>query len=471
LQVTKASVLYPRLKVDTAVVGAVGQAGGVLLTQTLAVTGLGAGLSKALAPWRKQFAVHDPAKVVCDLAVTLALGGDCLADIAVLRAEPAVYGLVASDPTVSRTIAALARDAPAVLAAIDSARAAARTRAWELAGSNAPDHDSDGRRPLVVDLDATLVGSYSEKEHAAPTFKRGYGFHPLWAFVDHGAAGTGEPLTVLLRPGNAGSNTADDHIAVIKKALAQLPGYRPGTRPGRKVLIRTDAAGCTHAVMNWVAGQRLSYSVGFTLPDNTADLIARIPKQVWAPAYDAHDEIRDGAWVVELTGLLDMSRWPTGMRVIARIERPHPGAQLRLTDADGHRVTAFATNTTTGGPGSQLSDLELRHRQRARCEDRIRISKDTGLRTSPSKGSTRTRSGAPSSPSQSRSPPGCNCWPSPTTKRAAGNPNAYACGCSPSPPPSPTPADEHCFTCRNEHPGSTSSRTRSPGYTSSRSPD
>jgi len=384
--VSKYSVLYPRLRVDTAATSAVGQAGGVLLTQTMAVTGLGAGLSKTLSRWRKPLAVHDPAKVISDLAVTLALGGDCLADIALLRAEASVYGPVASDPTVSRTIATLAEDSAAVLAAIDAARASARKKAWSLAGSNAPDHATDRRRPLVVDLDATLVGSYSDKEQAAPTFKRGYGFHPLCAFVDHGQVGTGEPLTVLLRPGNAGSNTAADHISVIKTALRQLPGYRPGRRTGRKVLVRTDAAGCTHDVMNWVTGQRLSYSVGFTLPDNTADLIAKIPKQVWTPAYDANNEIRDGAWVVELTGLLDLGRWPKGMRVIARIERPHPGAQLRLTDVDGHRVTAFATNTPPGGPGTQLPDLELRHRHRARCEDRIRISKDTGLRNLPLQG-------------------------------------------------------------------------------------
>jgi len=176
-------------------------------------------------------------------AVTLALGGDCLADVAVLRGEPGLYGLVASDPTVSRTIAALAADAPAALAAINTARATARARVWTLAGKHAPDHDTDAGNPLVVDLDATLVTSHSDKEQAGPTFKRGFGFHPLCAFVDHGAEGTGEPLAVLLRAGNAGSNTASDHIAVIKDALAQLPGHRPGTRAGRKVLIRADAAG------------------------------------------------------------------------------------------------------------------------------------------------------------------------------------------------------------------------------------
>ena len=106
--------------------------------------------------------MHDPAKVVLDLAVTLALGGDCLADVAVLRGEPGLYGLVASDPTVSRTIAALAADAPAALAAINTARATARAQVWTLAGKHAPDHDTDAGKPLVVDLDATLVTSHSE---------------------------------------------------------------------------------------------------------------------------------------------------------------------------------------------------------------------------------------------------------------------------------------------------------------------
>jgi hypothetical protein len=381
--VNKATCFYPRLRVDTTTVGAAGQAGGTLLTRTVAVTGLGGELSRALSGWRKPFATHDPAKVVCDLAVALALGGDCLADIALLRGEPRLFGRVASDATVSRTIALLADDAAKVLAAIDAARAATRARAWALAGAAAPDHDTSRRRPLIVDLDATLVTAHSDKEQAAATFKRGYGFHPLCAFVDHGGDGTGEPLSLLLRPGNAGSNTAADHITVIKNALKQLPGHRPGRRPGRKVLIRTDGAGCTHDVVEWLTKQRLSYSLGFTLPDNTPQLLKKIPAKVWAPAYDGDGEIRDGAWVAELTGLLDMGGWPNGMRVIVRKERPHPGAQLRFDDVDGHRVTAFATNTTTGGPGTQLADLELRHRRRARCEDRIRISKDTGLRNLP----------------------------------------------------------------------------------------
>jgi hypothetical protein len=300
-----------------------------------------------------------------------------------MRAEPGVYGAVASDPTVSRAIDRLAADPTAALRAINSARAAARARAWELADRHAPDHGIDAGRPLVIDIDATLVTAHSDKEGAAPTFKRGYGHHPLWAFVDHGPAGTGEPLAVLLRPGNAGSNTAADHITVVREALRQLPGHRPGTRPGRKVLIRTDAAGATHELLDWIVAQRMSYSVGFPLPEHITDVLARVPEKAWQPAYDADGEPRDGAWVLEVTGLLNLAAWPPGMRVIVRRERPHPGAQLRITDADGHRLTAFATNTPPGGPGRQLADLELRHRRRARAEDRIRAAKDTGLTNLP----------------------------------------------------------------------------------------
>jgi hypothetical protein len=146
-----------------------------------------------LARWRKPLAVHDPAKVVSDVAIALALGGDCLADVALLRAEPGLFGPVASDPTVSRTIDVLAEDAPRVLAAIDSARAAARARVWELAGERAPDATACAATPLVIDVDATLVTAHSDKESAAATFERGFGFHPLWTFIDHGPAGTGEP--------------------------------------------------------------------------------------------------------------------------------------------------------------------------------------------------------------------------------------------------------------------------------------
>ena len=365
------------LRVDGEGVGTVAHAGVVLLLKTARVVGLDRGLSASLGRWRRPAAVHDPGKIVLDLAVSLAAGGDCLADVNVLRAAPKVFGLVASDPTVSRLVAQLAGDAPRALAAISTARAAARSAAWHLAGDHAPDAGVDGRRPLVVDVDATLVTAHSDKEGAAPTFKRGYGHHPLWAFVDHGPAGTGEPLAVVLRPGNAGSNTAADHITVLGAALAQLPGTR--ARAGRRVLVRIDGAGATHDLLSWLDRRRLGYSVGFTLPATTGELLAQLPEAAWTPAYDSGGAPRDGAAVAELTGLIDLSGCPAGMRVVIRPERPHPGAQLRIVDVDGNQITAFATNTARG----QLADLELRHRRRARCEDRIRLAKDTGLANLP----------------------------------------------------------------------------------------
>lgn len=198
-------------------------------------------------------------------------------------------------------------------------------------------------------------------------------------FADHGAAGSGEPLAIVLRPGNAGSNTAEDHIEAVKLALAQLPA-----RLRRQVLIRADSAGGTQEFVNWLAkpGRRLHYSVGMTITEEMQDAVLAIPEDGWTPAYDSERQVRDGAWVADITGMLGLSAWPKGMRVIVRRERPHPGAQLRFTDIDGHRFTAFATDAKRG----QLADLELRHRRRARCEDRIRAAKDTGLRNLPLRG-------------------------------------------------------------------------------------
>jgi hypothetical protein len=363
----------PKITVSADGTGLVSQAGVLLLAETLRATGLGEGLSGALARWRAPRAVHDPGKILTDLVMTLALGGDCLADVAVLRAQPELAGPVASDPVISRLIAALAAEGPRALRAIRSARAAAREQAWALAGERAP---GAGGGLIPVDIDATIVLAHSDKEQAAPTWKRTYGFHPLAAFADHGAGAGGEPLAILLRAGNAGSNTAAEHIEVTRLALAQLP-----RRSRRRVLVRTDSGGGTRDFVNWLASpsRRLHYSVGMTITEDMQEAILQIPDRVWEPACDAGGQARPGAWVAELTGLLDLAGWPEGMRVIVRKERPHPGAQLRFTDLDGHRFTAFATDAKTG----QLADLELRHRRRARCEDRIRNAKDTGLRNLP----------------------------------------------------------------------------------------
>jgi len=356
--------------------GLVSQAGAVLLWETLRVTGLGRGLSAGLERWRAPRAVHDPGKIVADLAAALALGGDCLADIAVLREQPGLAGPVASDPVVSRLVAALAADLPRSVKAIRAARAAARERAWTLAGDAAPGADGG---LVTVDLDATIVIAHSEKEQAAATWKKTFGFHPMTAWADHGAGGNGEPLAIVLRPGNAGSNTAADHIAAARLAIAQLPRHLR-----RKVLIRADSGGGTHEFLSWLTARsrRLHYSVGMTITEDVQDAIGKVPASAWTPAYDGDGQVRDGAWVADITGLLDTGGWPAGMRVIVRKERPHPGAQLRFTDIDGHRFTCFATDASKG----QLAGLELRHRRRARCEDRIRGAKDTGLRNLPLKG-------------------------------------------------------------------------------------
>ncbi|MFF4349971.1 IS1380 family transposase [Streptomyces sp. NPDC001530] len=364
---------YPYIRVEGGGRGAVSQAGGVLLVETVRKTGLDQAISAALTPWRKQRAVHDPGKILLDVALAVALGGDCLADVGMLRAEPDVFGPVASDPTVSRLVDTLAGAGPRALRAIRAARAQVREYVRKLAGSSAP--DADGQ--VIVDLDGVLVLAHSEKQDAAATWKKTFGHHPLMGFVDHGRGGSGEPVAGLLRPGNAGSNTAADHITTAQLALAQLPKHH---RRGRQTLIRTDSGGGTHEFVAWLAqrGRWLSYSVGMTITDAIHQAVLTVPASAWTAAVEPGGEIRDGAWVAELDGDV-LKGWPPGMRLIVRKERPHPGAQLRFTDADGLRLTVFATNTRN----TPIAALELRHRQRARAEDRIRAARATGLRNLP----------------------------------------------------------------------------------------
>jgi len=291
-----------------------------------------------------------------------------------LRCEPAVFGPVAPDPTVSRLIDTLAASGGKALQAIRSARSEVRHRVWSLAGERAP--DADGQ--VTSNLDGVLVIAHSDKEDTAATWKKTYGHHPLAAFVDHGPGGTGEPVAALLRPGNAGSNTQPTNIITTTQlALAQLPRRY---RRGRQTLIRTDSAGGTHDFVSWLAkrGRWLSYSDGMTVTETIHEHMLKIPDSAWTAAVETDGAVRDGAWAAELTGKL-LHGWPKGMRLIVRKERPHPGAQLRITDADGMRITCFATNTT----GRPIAELELRHRLRARAEDRIRAARATGLRNLP----------------------------------------------------------------------------------------
>jgi len=342
--------------------------------------GLTTGLSVALA--RRRFVpLHDRGQVLVDVATVLAAGGQAIADIDTLRHHDSLLGAVASPATVWR---ALNEITPAGLKRMATARAKVRRHVWSLLPAGpppAPVAGSDLGDVVVLDVDATLVTAHSEKEWAAANFKGGFGFHPLGVWCDN----TGELLAIALRPGNANANHAQDHIDLFGEAIAQVPAAHR-----RSLLVRADSAGASHPVLDWltaqgqVRGRRLEYSIGFPINKGVQvhDAIHALPEPAWAAALDADGEVRDSAQVAELTGLLNLTRWPTGMRVIVRREKPHPGAGLTLFEqADGWRYQAFATNTACG----QLAFLEARHRAHARVEDRIRIAKDTGLGRFPSR--------------------------------------------------------------------------------------
>jgi hypothetical protein len=374
----KRSGRVPKIGFGVGARGVVSHAGGRLVVETASKIGMDAALSVALAGWRKDRAVHDPGKVILDAAVSVALGGTRPADVATVRAAPGVFGPVASDATVCRTVAALVADdgGQAADAAIWSALAAARRVAWERGG--APTQDG----LVVIDLDASLVVTHSAKQGAKKTFKKTVGLHPLLAFVDHGRGGTGEPAASMLRPGNAGSNTAADHIAVLKAAMAGLPEeYTRRDEHGRRnILIRCDGAGATHAFLDYIHAEGMWFSVRFALagPDIT-ELATDLPTKAWTPA------LNDPAAVAEVAEATDdgwVKGWPPPSRLIVRREHASSGAkhrQLSICDVDGKRYTAILTNT----PDLPPDTLEHRHRLHARVEDRIRDGKDTGLRRPP----------------------------------------------------------------------------------------
>jgi hypothetical protein len=364
----------------------VSHAGSRLLADIADKTTLTAQLAEGLDGLRKPRARHDPGRVLVDMAVAVADGATAISDIAVLADQDALFGPVASDSTCWRLLDQLDT---ARLGAVARAQAAAREVVWaqrtELSGEPFPAARAAGRDlpGLVIDLDASLVVCHSEKEQAAATFKKTFGYHPLLAFCDN----TGEFLAAQLRKGNAGSNTAADHVAVLDAALAQLPDQH---RHGTPVLVRADGAGCTKEFLAHIRALRdtavsCEFSVGWAITERERTAITAIPKTVWADAVDADGGHRDGAGLAEITGVLParaLVGYPTGMRMIVRRERPHPGAQLdAFEERDGWRYTAFATDTAFG----QLAQLDARHRAHARVEDRIRCAKNTGLNHFPSR--------------------------------------------------------------------------------------
>jgi len=331
------------------------RSGTALVPELAARLGLTAELSESLAGLHRRRPLHEPGRIACDLAAMLIDGGDCLSDLGALAEQPDLFGEIASHSTASRLLHSLG---PAERWALAEARAAARRRAWEAGG-----------RPsrIVLDFDAHLLESHTEKEGAGPHRKGGFGFHPLLCWLDE----SGEALAGVLRPGNAGANDAADHVAVLDRALAQLPEAPPDF----SILARADTAGATHRFASALRERGIRFSLGYPVQEQVGEAALSLPERRWKPALDPDGRPREGAWVAELTDRVDLSGWPEGSRLICRRERPHPGAQLRFTDRDGHRYQCFITDQRS----RSLAELELRHRLHARVEDRVLEATELGL--------------------------------------------------------------------------------------------
>jgi hypothetical protein len=293
---------------------------------------------------------HDPGRIAVDLAVMLADGGEAIADLAVLRDQAGLFGPVASDPTAWRLLAGLDES---MLAGLRVARAAAREIAWaqhaETRGAlPAPAVAGQQVPGLVLDVDASIVLCHSEKESATSTWKKTFGYHPLFCFLDN----TGEALAGMLREGRAGSNTTTDHITVLDQALAQIPDAR---RHGNPILLRSDSAGSSHGFLAHIRALRdrqhldIRFSIGVAITEPVREAIRQVTG--WIPALDTDGGQREHAEICEITGMVPADGWPEGTRFIVRRERPHPGAQLTLFDTiEGWRHQVIATDTPPERP-------------------------------------------------------------------------------------------------------------------------
>jgi hypothetical protein len=332
--------------------GLCSRAGSALLVLVADRLGLTDGLCDALSGTRERRGGHDPGRVFGDLAVMLADGGRCVSDLAALAGQESLFGEVASVATARRVVQSVGESE---LAGIRAARAASRARAW---GAGA----KPGR--VILDFDATPIAVHSEKEQAAGHYKGGFGFNPL--IVTCGR----EILAGILRPGNAGANNAEDHLALLDMALEQLP---PSALDG-EILARSDSAGASHDLADACRETNIRFSFGYALTEPVREALLGLPESAWRPAIDQDREPRDGAWVSELTGKVNLPDWPAGTRLICRRERPHPGAQLSFSDLNGHRFQCFITDQTD----ADIAALEALHRQHAVVEDRVKTLKTTG---------------------------------------------------------------------------------------------
>ncbi len=362
--------------------GVVSRSGTELVAEVGEVLGLDRAVDEATA-WARPGADHRPGQVLFDLAVLLADGGTRLRHLKVLGGQPELFGRVASVPTATRTVKALADDGAIIptLANLGAARAAMRHSAWQAGALPAPVAavlaGEDGG-PLCIDIDPTLVIAHSDdKDGAAQTYKRTWGFHPMLAYLDRGD-GTGEALAGRLRPGNAGANNTADLTEIFDLAWANLPELPDELG----VVVRTDSAAASHRFVDHLRRQGVRFSVGFPLLPQVKAIIheahddGTVP---WVSALTQDGQVRDGAHVAELTEQFDLAGWPRGTRLLVRREPLHPGAQQTFDDVDGHRFTAFITDQTD----ADIAVLEVRHRAHARVEDRIRCAKDTGLAALP----------------------------------------------------------------------------------------
>lgn len=345
--------------------GVTSQAGTRLLGEIATRLGIANGFSQALSDTTTRTSAHDRGRVLTQLAMTIAAGGRCLADLKTLRDRPELFGQVASDATAWR-----------VCHQVDEARlarlAGVRQQACRRLLAAAPADQ------LVLDVDATLLNLHSEhKQRAAATFKGTFGFAPMACFV--------EPLGLaagMLRPGNATANHAGDQLAVVDEAIGSLPAnWRAGHHDGdarslvkRRLKVRADTAGGSKTVVCGLAARNLVFYVGMRTSEPAAAAIRDIPEAAWQAAVEADGRRREGAEVAEAPALVPA--WaPEGTRAIVRRERPHPGASLRLWDYNGWRHQVTLTNDAD----PDICRIERFHRGRAQVENRIKQLKDTGL--------------------------------------------------------------------------------------------
>lgn len=372
--------LYPYVPTMTTNQALVSHAGLTTLSDLLNALGFRKLCNNRLSQFVPALAVHRPGKMIADLSLMLAAGGEQVSDTDQLRTAQGLFGPVASDPTFSRFFSRISKHPGAFDYAFATMHRQVRAKLWAAAGKRNPAIRASRTNPLTIDIDASLVNVHSDKEGAKGNYKGGYGYSPMIAMADYGKTnGTGEVLAVRLRPGNKAANSAKDHISILTEALEQLPDEfydEQTTLIGEKIMVRTDSAGATREFLKHVDSLGLQFSTSYTLPVVKERFVRWInQKKYWEPALTADGEHRNNAWVIDASKVIELNDYPPGTRIYLRAEPLHPGAKASLFDTDGNRVTAFLTNSPRYDPAF----LDARHRARGRCENRIKSLKAAGL--------------------------------------------------------------------------------------------